>query len=637
MGAPAFVIGYVVHPSLCRFCASWLRDNHDPITNYLHQRTVRRSAHPIPNMLLYWLNWLVLLPPSSALLRRHSVSEAAVLSDPSLETCSPLVNHESFSSVEVRLGTPAQKLNLVADTGSNNVIVMSCACLLTKSCPKSFGTCFRGENVSSTFVLRNASASVLGSASPRESWGGGSAPESLLIEFGSGRIGAFVASDVVHVGSVRTFLEDSLLLMVKQKLSVPGPFEGILGLGQPPQGEAAAKKQVVSGFLEQANIQRFSMCFNYEASAPSGDAATWLLVMPVIVPVLYGYSMIVGDLPYIWAVLWVIHTCLFFVLAVVGSWLYRSNSLRSFGYFIEAPCHSNDLLIMLSWLPLVTAGAPCLIWGSFQDICDTSLLLVLGFLFVYMPLLDEPRVLPVLWVCYSGAAGARCADLRLRTSSASGVEVSSFAVRVLSGEAAVHAALRARMLYLNRTRTPLTASLLEERAQLQVQRPKGVEYWPDRTDGDAARIVRQVRARRRQRREELTGTFVWAIFFSQSLSPDLLLHILSFLQNVPLRQYAVSQSSTSLIPTRSNMGPSESSSMSSLTLLRRRFQAKLRSRLHPKPAPGPQEQESHTQEGRCCPTFQVLGIILSLAWILLIPPMILMQQGYSEEALVLEV
>lgn len=217
--------------------------------------------------LLYWLNWLVLLPgPSSALLRRHS---AAVLSDPSLETCSPLVNHESFSSVEVRLGTPAQKLNLVADTGSNNVVVMSCACLLTKSCPESFGTCFRGENVSSTFVLRNASASVLGSAS-RESSGRGSAPESLLIEFGSGRIGAFVASDVVHVGSVRTFLEDSLLLMVKQKLSVPGPFEGILGLGQPPQGEAAAKKQVVSGFLEQANIQRFSMCFNYEGDGVLG-------------------------------------------------------------------------------------------------------------------------------------------------------------------------------------------------------------------------------------------------------------------------------------------------------------------------------------------------------------------------------
>ena len=371
----------------------------------------------------------------------------------------------------------------------------------------------------------------------------------------------------------------------------------------------------------------------------NGSTRPRLLVMPVVMPVLYGYSMVVGDLPYIWAVLWVIHTCLFFVLLVVGSWLYRSNSLRSFGHYIEDPCHSNDLLIMLSWLPLVTAGGPCLLCGSFQDIIDTSLLLVLGFLFVYMPLLDEPRVLPFLWVCYSGAAGARCADLRLRTSSAD-VEVSSFAVRVLLGEAAAHAAIRARMLYLNRTRTPLTASLLEEEAQLQMRRPKFVEYWPDRLDGDAARIVRQVRARRRQRREELTGAFVWAIFFSQSLSPDLLLHILSFLQNVPLRQSAkadtASLASTSLIPTKSNMGPSESSSMSSLTLLRRRFQAKLHSRLHPKPVLGPQEQESD-HEGRGCPTFQVLGIILSLAWILFIPPTILMQQSRSEEALVLEV
>ncbi|CAE7877559.1 unnamed protein product [Symbiodinium microadriaticum] len=358
-------------------------------------------------------------------------------------------------------------------------------------------------------------------------------------------------------------------------------------------------------------------------------------------PILYGGSKFVGDLPHIWAVLWIIHTCLLFVLLVVGSWLYLSNSLQSFGYFMEDPRHSNEVFIMLSWLPLVTAGAPCLIWGSSQDLCDTSLLLVLGFLFVYMPLLDEPRVLPFLWVCYSVAAGARCADLRLRTSTASGVEISSFGVRVLLLEAASHAALRARMMYLNRTRIPLTASLLEEKAQLlQVKRPIGAEYWPDRSDGDAARIVRQVRARRLRCREELTGAFVWAICFSHSLSPDLLLHILSFLQSVPLRPSAnaetASLASTSLIPIKSNMEPSESSSMSSLTLLRRRFQARLRSGLHPQPGPGLGEEESLSQGhtgGRSCSSFQVLGILLSLAWMVLIPPMI----SRSEEPLALEV
>ncbi|CAE7334349.1 unnamed protein product [Symbiodinium necroappetens] len=365
-----------------------------------------------------------------------------------------------------------------------------------------------------------------------------------------------------------------------------------------------------------------------------------LLLVLAFMPIAYGCSMFVGDLPHIWAVLWIIHTCLIFVLLVVGSWLYLSNSLQSFGYFMEDPHHSNEVFILLSWLPLVTAGAPCLIWGSFQDLCDTSLLLVLGFLFVYMPLLDEPRVLPFLWVCYSVAAGARCADLRLRASTASGVEISSFGVRVLLLEAVSHAALRARMMYLNRTRMPLTASLLEEKAQLlQVKRPIRAEYWPDRLDGDAARIVRQVRARRLRCREELTGAFVWAIYFSHSLSPDLLLHILSFLQSVPLRPSAesdtVSLASTSLIPIKSNMEPSESSSMSSLTLLRRRFQARLRSGLHPQPGePGLGEEESVTQGGggRSCSPFQVLGIILSLAWMVLIPPVI----SRSEEPLALE-
>ncbi|CAE7554875.1 unnamed protein product [Symbiodinium necroappetens] len=103
------------------------------------------------------------------------------------ETCSPLRNHETYSSVPVDVGTPSQTFELVADTGSNNCIVMDCQC---SQCPHDWGKCFTGNGKSKTFDLPKYKSQdpLLGSKAEM-------LPASMLLTFGSGQIAARVASD----------------------------------------------------------------------------------------------------------------------------------------------------------------------------------------------------------------------------------------------------------------------------------------------------------------------------------------------------------------------------------------------------------------------------------------------------------
>lgn len=184
------------------------------------------------------------------------VVPGAPLQAPAPESsCSPLKNHETFSTVEVLIGTPPQKFDLVADTGSNDVIVQSCVCQENGVCPKEFGKCFRGTNMSTSFVVHHAKNSQ--------------SPPSLLLSFGSGQILAIEATDTVMVGGTKAYMNDSLLLMVKHGLNLAGPFEGILGLGRP---SAIGQKQLgnVPGFLEKAKVDRFSMCFKHKGDGILG-------------------------------------------------------------------------------------------------------------------------------------------------------------------------------------------------------------------------------------------------------------------------------------------------------------------------------------------------------------------------------
>lgn len=213
-------------------------------------------------------------------------------------SCTSLGNHGTYFSVELQVGTPAQKFDVVADTGSDDVIIPSCLCVDAGTCSES-DRCFVGTNKSSTFVSAQSPGEV----------------PVVSMEFGSGTIAAAVTTDTVRIGDVSAIMQDSLLLMVERELDIRGPFEGILGLGRPrppsdqdeydkdfsgdngsdPQLEEAvfvigsmrrpgqshkrnssshrqrghgkqepalADAREIPGFLEMADVSRFSICFN---------------------------------------------------------------------------------------------------------------------------------------------------------------------------------------------------------------------------------------------------------------------------------------------------------------------------------------------------------------------------------------
>jgi len=137
--------------------------------------------------------------------------------DPSPASCLVLTNRGSHSTVDIEVGTPGQLFSVVADTGSDDVIIPSCVCQETKHCSDEI-RCFRGTGRSSTFSVLSNEQGPLGT----------------VVTFGSGPVAAIVASDVVKVGSISAKMENGVFLMVDQNLNIPsGAFEGILGLGVP--------------------------------------------------------------------------------------------------------------------------------------------------------------------------------------------------------------------------------------------------------------------------------------------------------------------------------------------------------------------------------------------------------------------
>lgn len=209
------------------------------------------------------------------------------------ETCATLRNHETHSSVEISIGNPPQSFSLVADTGSDKVVVKDCAC---KNCRPEWGPgCFLGPHHSSSFNL-----SFFMVEDEHKGYQGHQGHQGhkvkkhleeahMYISFGSGSVGTRVASDEVRLGSLKTYMKHGLLLIVDESLEIHDRFEGILGLGRPDfKGHQAlghhraakragmAKKAEeleeihVPSFFEQAKVQRFSLCFNHQADGVLG-------------------------------------------------------------------------------------------------------------------------------------------------------------------------------------------------------------------------------------------------------------------------------------------------------------------------------------------------------------------------------
>lgn len=137
------------------------------------------------------------------------------------ESCAPLKNQGTYFSVEVCVGTPKQCFDVVADTGSDSVIVTDCICAETPGSRCTQGEkCFRGTNASSTFSI------------PPN-------PKVIAMSFGSGTIEAAIATDVVSVANLKVKMDDGVLLMTSRAaLRIAGEFQGILGLGIPKDHDA---------------------------------------------------------------------------------------------------------------------------------------------------------------------------------------------------------------------------------------------------------------------------------------------------------------------------------------------------------------------------------------------------------------
>lgn len=217
----------------------------------------------------------VLLQTADVLVRADALWKAALETDQELhlsrsptggagETCTNLLNKNSHFAVIVAVGTPPQAFELVADTGSDAVIVTSCVCVDASFCAPE-DHCFRGEGKSSTFAITTQGAS--------------GSPLGLDMTFGSGTVKTAIASDVVQVGGLKAMMNDGLLLMIDRRgLKVSGKFEGILGLGPPKvvtelptatSGRTMVHKGLyqTKTFLKEAGVSRFSICFN-DAAKP---------------------------------------------------------------------------------------------------------------------------------------------------------------------------------------------------------------------------------------------------------------------------------------------------------------------------------------------------------------------------------
>eukprot|EP00913_Durusdinium_trenchii_P013918 g13067.t1 len=204
------------------------------------------------------------------------------------QACAGLKNHEVYSSVRVYVGSEQVAFDLVADTGSDNCllvnlagkrvrqdreakregkwsIVKACAC---EQCPSEWGGCFEGPKDSHSFAM----TTVHNKSSKSDD------PVSMVMRFGSGDIAATVSSDAVKLGPKEAWMENGLLLMVDHTLELKGKFEGILGLGRPPAEESPIETSngaeltnlQVPSFLERAQVQRFSLCFNRKADGVLG-------------------------------------------------------------------------------------------------------------------------------------------------------------------------------------------------------------------------------------------------------------------------------------------------------------------------------------------------------------------------------
>jgi hypothetical protein len=172
-------------------------------------------------------------------------------------SCESLINQGAYFTIPVHVGTPEQHFNLVADTGSDALIIPDCRCKNAGYCDN-LESCFEAEK-SSSFGLdikrkTKNSVAVMGAK----------------MNYGSGQIQVLVASEHVRVGQTHASMDKGVFLMEdRRSLNVHGDFEGILGLGLPHKKKLSKEGINIPSFLESSTASRYTICFNEYPNAGS--------------------------------------------------------------------------------------------------------------------------------------------------------------------------------------------------------------------------------------------------------------------------------------------------------------------------------------------------------------------------------
>lgn len=158
--------------------------------------------------------------------------------------CAPMTNHGSFFTVPTQVGTPPQTFDIVADTGSNSLLVPDCRCVFAELCGQ-LKNCFHTK-ASSSFLLKTTDSGAILLAT---------------LSYGSGDIVCTISSEDVMVGGVHAHMVEGVFLMENtQELAIGGQFQGILGLGVPSSGSESGLLKTL--FMQEAGVSRYSLCFN---------------------------------------------------------------------------------------------------------------------------------------------------------------------------------------------------------------------------------------------------------------------------------------------------------------------------------------------------------------------------------------
>jgi hypothetical protein len=166
--------------------------------------------------------------------------------------CANLANQGmGMYTIDVDVGSPKQTVSMIIDTGSDSLIVPSCYCKAHRhGCN---GTRCYDADKSETFKEHADQTPV-------------------MVNFAAGGVRARRVVDKVSVGGVAVTMQSGLLDMTDKSFEYKTDkyeFEGVIGFGLPKKDRAdmffgpteleAAERL---GFLEEAQVQHFSMCLH---------------------------------------------------------------------------------------------------------------------------------------------------------------------------------------------------------------------------------------------------------------------------------------------------------------------------------------------------------------------------------------